>query len=91
MKKTAQQSLLDMLLQIMPALQNVKNNNLGKNDKTGDFLYSLWNNSGKTANRKFEKPSNLPNADITKMISAGLIEEHGKYIKITEKAQPHLR
>lgn len=90
MIKTAQQSLLDMLLQIMPALQQVKNN-LPKNNPLNNSLYQIWTNVGKTSSHKFPKPMNLASAEIKSMISAGLVEEHGKYIKITNKGVDSLK
>jgi hypothetical protein len=90
MIKTAQQSLLDMLLQIMPALQQVKNN-LPLNDATASRLYQIWQNAGKTNAHKFEKPMNIASNEISKMIAAGLIEEQGKYIKITAKGVNSLK
>lgn len=85
MEKTAQQSLLDILIQIMPALQDVKSRLVNKKDPTNEALFSMWDGSGKTGNRKFLKPSNVASVDLKKMELAGLVEDQGKYLKITEK------
>lgn len=89
--KTAQQSLLDMLLQIMPGLQQVKDNLHNKNDAVANYLFSAWDTAGKTASRKFLRPANLEKQEITKMVAAGLVEEQGKYIKITDKGASSLK
>jgi len=91
LEKTAQQSLLDMLVQIMPALQIVKDKAVGKNDVVTNSLYTIWDGAGKTASRKFLRPANIGRNDLSKMIAAGLIEEQGKYIKITDKGAQSLK
>jgi len=85
MKKTAQQSLLDILIQIMPALQDVKSRLINKKDLNNEALFSMWDGGEKTSNRKFLKPSNIASTDLKKMETAGLVEDQGKYLKITEK------
>jgi len=85
MEKTAQQSLLDILLQIMPALQDVKSRMINGKDPANETLYSVWDKSNKSASRKFIKPTNVASKDIKKMETAGLIEDQGKYLKVTEK------
>jgi CTP-dependent riboflavin kinase len=90
MKKTAQQSLLDTLLQIMPNLQLYKDDQ--KNKKiANDHLYSIWSQASKMLDRKVVKPKNLDDAAVAQMKSAGYIEEHGNYIKITEKGAQALK
>lgn len=85
MEKTAQQSLLDILIQIMPALQDVKSRLINKKDPNNETLFSIWDGSGKTSSRKVLKPTNVASSDFKKMEAAGLVEDQGKYIKITEK------
>jgi len=83
--KTANQSLLDMLLQIMPNLQLVKDAPSNKNDAITNSLFSVWDSAGKTASRKFLRPTNMAKTELSKMVAAGLVEEQGNYIKITDK------
>lgn len=91
MIKTAQQSLLDILIQIMPALQDVRSRIINRKDPVNEALYSIWDGSGKTANRKFLKPSNLKSSDVKKMEAAGLVEDQGNYLKITEKGAQSIK
>jgi len=85
MNKTAQQSLIDILIQIMPALQDVKARLLNKNDPNHATLLAAWDGAESADNRKFIKPSNLSASEIRKLETAGLVQDQGKYIKITEK------
>lgn len=85
MKKTAQQSLIDVLIQIMPALQDVRHRLLNRNDGLNKKLYAMWSEVESASNRKFAKPSNIDSLEISKMVQAGLIEDQGKYLKFTEK------
>lgn len=91
MNKTAQQSLLDILIQIMPSLQDAKNKIINKNDSSNKNLYDMWSGTSKCANRKILKPMNLSSSDVKKMVSSGLIEEQGNYIKITEKGEQAIK
>lgn len=91
MEKTAQQSLLDILIQIMPALQDVKTRLVNRTDPANEALFSIWDGSDKTASRKFLKPSNIKSSDLKKMEAAGLVEDQGKYLKITEKGAQSIR
>mgnify|MGYP001164700819 CR=1 FL=1 len=85
MNKTAQQSLFDILVQIMPALQDVRMRMLKKDDPNHKTLLSMWENAGNTNQRKFVKPANINPLEIKGLEIAGLIEDQGKYIKVTEK------
>ena len=91
MEKTAQQSLLDILIQIMPALQDVRSRIINRKDPANKALYSIWDGSGKTANRKFVKPANLKSSDIKKLEAAGLVEDQGSHLKITEKGAQSIK
>lgn len=88
MNKTAQQSLLDTLLQIMPTLKLVKNDVDKRVDKN---LFDIWSMAKEATNRKVLKPANLQQDDIKKMTAAGLIEESGNYFRITEKGAQSLK
>lgn len=85
MQKTAQQSLIDILIQIMPALQDVRSRMLKKDDPTNLTLLAMWEKSDNAERRKVIKPANVSSKEIKQLESAGLIEDQGKYIKITEK------
>jgi hypothetical protein len=91
MEKTAQQSLIDVLIQIMPALQDVRARLVGKNDPVANHLYSMWSGSEKVANRRFPRPSNLDPKTLKKIIEAGYVEEQGNHLKITEKGAQTLK
>lgn len=90
MKKSANQSLLDVLLQIMPSLQNLQSN-LPKNDAASKSFYDIWQKIGKTDNRKFVKPATCDSNTIKTLVTAGFIEDQGRYIKITDKGAHSLR
>lgn len=81
----SQQSLLDVLIQIMPALQDLRLRTIKKDDPNNNILLSMWENSKDTSQRKFAKPSNISKDQINGLRESGLIEEQGNYIKITEK------
>ncbi len=85
MKKMSQQSLLDVLIQIMPALQDLRLRTIKKDDPNNNILLSMWENSKDTAQRKFAKPLNISKDQLNGLRESGLIEEQGNYIKITEK------
>jgi DNA topoisomerase IA len=90
MNKSANQSLLDILLQIMPSLQNIQSS-LPKNDATSKSFYDIWQKIGKTDNRKFAKPATCDSGTIKTLVTAGYIEDQGKYIKITDKGAQSLK
>lgn len=75
----------------MPALQDVRSRIINRKDPANEALYSIWDGSGKTANRKFLKPSNLKSSDVKKMEAAGLVEDQGNYLKITEKGAQSIK
>jgi predicted transcriptional regulator len=91
MEKTAQQSLIDILIQIMPALQDVRARMVNKSDVAANQLYSMWSGNNKIANRKILKPANLEATNLKKMLEAGYVEDQGKYLKITEKGAQTLK
>jgi hypothetical protein len=91
MQKTAQQSLIDILIQIMPALQDARARLVNRGDGVNKQLYSMWSDTGKLSNRKFLKPANLASGELKKMVESGLVEDQGKYLKVTEKGAQALK
>lgn len=83
------QSLLDYLLQVMPELKDQKFRMtlrpIGKDPNAGK-LYGLWNDaSNKISERKFRRPPAMSESDIKSLVTAGLVELHGKDIKVTSQ------
>jgi len=91
MQKTAQQSLIDILIQIMPALQDARARLVNRGDGINKQLYSMWSDTEKFSNRKFLKPANLASGELKKMVESGLVEDQGKYLKVTEKGAQALK
>lgn len=94
MNKQAQ-SLLDYLLQVMPELKDQKFRLVlrphGK-DPNAKNLYGLWNDaSNRIADRKFRRPPNMSEAELKSLVSAGLVEIHGKELKVTSHGVVVLR
>lgn len=94
MNKQAQ-SLLDYLLQVMPELKDQKFKLMirpqGK-DPNAKSLYGLWNDaSNKISERKFRRPPTMSDRDMKSLESAGLIEIHGKELKVTSQGVTVLR
>lgn len=88
MKKEAQISLLDFLQDSIPELQNftllVKKT--PSSDANVQKLYGIWSDVGnKVADRKFLRPPTMTESDIMKLESSGLVEIHGRYLKVTSK------
>lgn len=88
MKKQAQTSLLDFLMDAMPELGDMRimiNPNSSSNP-TAQTLYSMWSDmENKISDRKFVRPPKLSQGEVTKMESSGLVEIQGKYLKVTSK------
>lgn len=88
MNKEAQMSLIDFLQDAIPELQHftllVKKN--PASDTNAQKLYSIWSDMGnKVADRKFLRPPSMTQSELTKLESSGLVEIHGKYLKVTAK------
>lgn len=94
MNKEAQ-SLLDYLLQVMPELKDQKFRLMirpqGK-DPNAKKLYGLWSDaSNKISERKFRRPPTMSDSEVKSLESAGLIEVHGKDLKVTSQGVLVLR
>jgi hypothetical protein len=92
--KTAQTSLLDFLMDVMPDMQNftlVLNPN-AKKDPNAQALYNIWSNiENKVADRKFLRPTTLSSKEVEKLESAGLVQSSGKYLRVTSKGVKTIR
>lgn len=86
MIKTAQQSLIDFIKDVMPSLKDITFVRSNPSSAYAKQLYALWNDeTNKIAERQFRKPLNMSNEDLKTLTSAGLVVEHGGNIKITQK------
>jgi hypothetical protein len=88
LNKTAQQSLLDMLFQIMPELRDKMTAPAGvrTNNKAAKVLYTIWS---KEANRisanRFRCPKAVMTNDKKLLESEGLVTASGDQLTITSK------
>ncbi len=94
MKKTAQQSLMDLLLRLMPDFQDGKGGPMvfmiqrppTIDKKAVKTLMSLWKDEDNTvAYRKFKRPADISKADIDLMVSEKLIKDLGDEFEVTAK------
>lgn len=94
MKKTAQQSLLDLFLRLMPDLQDGKGGPMvfmfpkksTVNKQAVKKLMALWKDEGAALTyRKFKRPDDISRTDIDLMIAEGLVKDHGSEIEVTAK------
>jgi hypothetical protein len=94
LKKTAQQSLLDFIMKIMPELQDGKGGPIflmldrrpTVNKKAVKALMSMWKDEdAEVSARKFKRPPELTAAEIDLMVKENLIKDHGNEIEITAK------
>lgn len=92
--KTAQQSLLDLLLRMMPELQDGQGGPMVlflKRPPTVDkkavkALMSVWKDENSAiAYRKFKRPDDITSAEIDLMVKEKLIEDHGSELEVTAK------
>ncbi len=94
MKKTAQ-SLLDVLIHLMPELKDNNFATLIKNrpsNRNGEMLYNIWKDKeNKISNFKFKRPPTISEKDINQLVSAGMIEIQGKNLKVTNSGTLALR
>lgn len=83
MKKFAQTSLVDYILNLRPDLHpNYQNN--GVNASAAKILYKTWKNSQKLSDKLIIRP-NLSESEISQLESDKLIERSGPDLKITSK------
>lgn len=93
MKKTAQQSLLDLLLRMMPELQDGKGGPMvfmikkpTVNKKAVKALMSMWKDEDAAlAYRKFKRPADISKEEVDMMVAEKLVREIGNEIEITVK------
>ena len=88
MNKEAQTSLLDFLQDAIPDLQHftflIKPG--PSSDPNVRALYDIWSNvENKIADRKFLRPPAMSRSEVSKLESSGLVEIHGRYLKVTSK------
>lgn len=92
--KTAQQSLLDFIMKIMPELQDGKGGPIflmldrkpAVNKKAVKALMSMWKDEdAEVSSRKFRRPSDLSSTEIDLMVKENLIKDLGSEIEITAK------
>lgn len=89
------QSLLDYLLQVMPELKDQKFRIMLRqqaNDPNAKKLYNLWSDaSNHITDRKFKRPPTMSENDVKSLERSGLIEVHGKDLKVTSQGTVVLR
>jgi superfamily II helicase len=92
--KTAQTSLLDFLMDVMPDMQNftLVLNPGAKKDPNAEALYNIWSDiENKVADRKFLRPTTLSSKEVENLESAGLVQASGKYLRVTSKGVKAIR
>ncbi len=79
------QSLMDVLIRLMPELRSVRKNHT--DPKLANMLYNkIWSSvEHKVADKKFRRPSDLKMADVERLKAEGLVEVSGDTIEITAK------
>ena len=90
------QSLIDYLMLVvkdMPSLEHLKLHFKAKGtDPSAKKLYSLWSDTeNKIADRKFRRPSDMTEADVRSLERSGLVEIHGKDMRVTARGVVALR
>ncbi len=90
MKKTAQSSLLDLLVRLMPEWKNeitvIRTRRQPINQKAAKALYSMWSNTkNKLSERKFKKPREISAEELNAMEDEKLIIRKGDEIEVTAK------
>jgi hypothetical protein len=91
--KTAQQSLLDLLMRMMPELQDGKGGPMvfmvrkpTVNKKAVKALMSIWKDDENTISyRKFKRPDDISRAELDLLVTEKLIHEVGNELEVTAK------
>jgi hypothetical protein len=93
MIKTAQQSLMDFILDVIPSLKGLQIRvNKDRNNSQARTLLALWDSEeNKIADRQYRRPSNMTQDDIRTLISSGYVVEHGSQLKITNKGSQTIK
>lgn len=90
------QSLLDLLLKLMPDLQPGQNVIFFRppqvNSKAAKALMSLWKNEKNImGNKKLKRPANLSSDDLQLMEKENLVQDKGDFLEITSKGEQALK
>ena len=90
------QSLLDILLKLMPDLQPGQNIVFLRaptvNNKAAKTLMSLWKNEDNViSHSKLKRPDNLSTEDLNLLEKENLVYNKGDYLEITSKGQKALK
>ena len=93
MKKFAQTSLVDYLIDLLPQIGKKFNISPdGVQNKDAKVLFDMWKDSKNNANGKvINKPKNVPQDNINNLQSSGLIRVVGDKIQITAKGSEVLK
>jgi len=84
MKKFGQNSIVDILLNLMPDFARMKNEFV--DHSIADKLYDIWKNpQNKIGSRVYKTPKDISEKDIDQMQKAGLISKIGNNVQITSK------
>ncbi len=78
------QSLLDILVRLMPELRGLKKQKA--DPKEAKLLYAIWSDEkNKIANKTYRRPNDVKQAEIDRLKTAGLVDVSGENIEITKK------
>lgn len=80
MNKTNQQSIIDILLDIMPGISQKIHS---KADM--DALYNIWGDSSSLGNKRIKKSEVVNKYNVKKLIDNGYIVDKTSYFSITQK------
>jgi hypothetical protein len=90
MRKEAQQSLLDLLIRLVPdwgkEITIIRTRRPTIDRQAAKKLYAMWLDAkNKISDKTFKRPEDITKADIEKMENEGLIKEKKEEIEITAK------
>ena len=92
MKKFAQLSVVDILLQRMPELHPSMSSQQAMTPQLEDKLFNIWKNKKNQLSEKlFKKPESVTAKELDAMEKAGLIQASGNRIHITHKGSTAIK
>jgi hypothetical protein len=91
MRKTSQ-SIYDTLIRIMPELQDRLQSHASYVDPiAAKSLFSIWKSGHKVGDREYRKPVTMGHEEIRRMKDAGLVNQIGDKLSVTNKGEKVIR
>tara|TARA_Y100000310_G_scaffold329424_1_gene399242 strand:+ start:192 stop:614 length:423 start_codon:yes stop_codon:yes gene_type:complete len=92
MKKFAQLSVVDILLQRMPELHPSLSHQMQPSHQLEERLFNIWKDKkNQLSERLFKKPANITANEVAEMEKAGLVQAAGSNIHITHKGSTAIK